>query len=124
MNAADPRLVALVALAGGSGAVLRWWLEAWLRPRLSPAVPGALLIINTAGSLVLGLLTGAAAPHEVLAVVGTGAMGGFTTFSGASVDAWTRWKDGHHLAAVLTSLGMLALAVTAAAIGFAIGQVL
>ena len=80
----------LVALAGGLGAVVRFLLDTWIgrRSQDSP-VPLGTMVINVTGSFLLGLLIGwwmfrTGDPGWRL-VLGTGFLGGYTTFSTASV---------------------------------------
>ncbi|TYT22221.1 hypothetical protein FYJ86_05785 [Corynebacterium urealyticum] len=95
--------VILMAIAGGLGALSRWGADTWLK-RHVPAL-ASLAVINTLGSLLLGLLmgatTGAGEGHDALGelalgslsvsgatavlVAGTGFLGGFTTFSTVAV---------------------------------------
>ena len=70
--------VALVALAGGVGAVLRWALAARLRHGLT--------VVNLVGSFVLGVVVASMAPGTPRTVVAVGLCGGFTTFSGVALD--------------------------------------
>ncbi len=77
-------MMVFLALAGGLGAVTRAVID-YLISQVQPPWR-ATFLINTTGSFLLGLasqlLTG-----EVLAVVGTGFLGGFTTFSTVSWQA-------------------------------------
>jgi CrcB protein len=83
-------LYLLVAVAGGTGAVARFSLDAALRARRPEAPPWPTLLINVSGSFLLGLLTGLVIFHGVTsnltAVLGTGFCGGYTTFSTASFE--------------------------------------
>jgi fluoride exporter len=85
-----PSILAAVAVAGGLGAASRFGLDGVLRSRFRGALPVATILINLSGSFVLGLLTGMAAvallPDAARAVAGTGFLGGYTTFSAASVE--------------------------------------
>ncbi|MCK5892450.1 MAG: CrcB family protein [Aeromicrobium sp.] len=108
-----------VALAGGLGAGLRHLVD-----QLVPArerLPWALLVINTTGSFCLGVLVSVCTTPGWHAVVGTGLLGGYTTFSSASLDAAVRWIDTGRGDA-LRSAGLMALTcVVAAVAGVAIG---
>lgn len=77
-----------IALAGGLGALTRFGVDARLQRVLSAGYASGTFAINVSGSFLLGFLHGWF-PSEawVLAVVGTGFCGGFTTFSTASVEA-------------------------------------
>lgn len=83
-----------------------------------PDFPWATLTVNLAGALLMGLLAGAMGRHgppggSVWLFLGTGVLGGFTTFSAFSLDAMTLFGRGAYglaSAYVLTSvLGALAL---------------
>ena len=99
MAGAGTGAVLLMAIAGGLGALARWGVDSWLKRHL-PAL-GSLAVINTLGSLLLGLLMGAGEGPDALGevslgrisvsgaaavlVLGTGFLGGFTTFSTVAV---------------------------------------
>ena len=88
MKGMDLRLVALVAAGGAIGAVARYALQQWLP---SDTLPWGTMTANLAGSLLLGLLLGAAAAgatvsDETILLFGTGLLGAFTTMSAFAVD--------------------------------------
>ena len=114
-------LFLLVALAGGVGAGLRWLADVLLSRLLPSGFPWAILVVNTTGSFALGLITGAALGTEWLAVLGTGLLGGYTTFSTVAVDTQVRAGEGRRGAAWFDALGTLALTVAAALAGLALG---
>ena len=117
-------VVIIAAVAGGFGALARFGVDSFLRDR--PAWSGwTLMIINVTGSAVLGLLTGLvlarAAPGWAQLIIGTGFLGGYTTFSAAAVEVVRRLEERRWSAAVLSAVGMPAAAVLAAALGLLIG---
>lgn len=114
-------LFLLVALAGGVGAGLRWLADVLLSRLLPSGFPWAILVVNTTGSFALGLITGAALGTEWLAVLGTGLLGGYTTFSTVAVDTQVLAGEGRRGAAWADALGTLALTVAAALAGLALG---
>lgn len=89
----------LIFCAGGVGAVLRFVLDTWFKAKFSPRVPLGIFLINSTGSLALGLLTGllvhTQGPHNsvitenIALVLGGGFLGGYTTFSTALLEAVT-----------------------------------
>jgi CrcB protein len=115
----------LVAVGGGVGAALRFLLDGVVKARVS-GFPLGTVVINVSGSLVLGVLTGlgqaGTIPLPVVAVLGTGMMGGYTTFSTASVETVQLLRSGKPRLAVLNGLGMLVVSVGAAALGLLIGR--
>ena len=80
--------VLAVAAGGGIGAALRFLLDGSVNAGRQFRLPVGTLTINITGSLLLGLITGAALHLGELpvAVLGTGVMGGYTTFSTASFE--------------------------------------
>jgi CrcB protein len=115
----------LVAVAGGVGAALRFALDGLVKTRVT-GFPLGTLVINVSGSLVLGVLTGlgqaGTIPVPMVAVLGTGMMGGYTTFSTASVETVQLLRSGKPRLAVLNGLGMLVVSVGAAALGLWLGR--
>jgi CrcB protein len=90
-----------IALFGAAGGVLRLLVESEL-PR--GGFPWPTLIINLAGSLLLGYVHVAANrkgwPGWLEYGIGTGLIGSFTTFSTFSMDVWTLLHTSLMLAAV------------------------
>jgi len=88
----DPAVLGVIAFGGGCGSVLRWVVShAWR----GSAFPAATLLINLVGSLLLGALAVAVTeiwrPHRLLRpALGTGVLGGFTTFSTFALESTNR----------------------------------
>jgi len=70
-----------VAVFGALGAAARFRVDAAVTARLPSAFPLGTFVVNLSGTVPLGLLVGAAVPHRTLLVLGTGFLGGYTTFS-------------------------------------------
>lgn len=111
----------LVGLAGGLGAMTRFSLDSWVTGRFRGSIVAGTKVVNVTGSLFLGLLTGWALRQgdsgDVLAILGTGFLGGYTTFSTASVEAARLARSGRGLRALLHALEMLLLSLVAAGLG-------
>lgn len=121
-----PSLFVAVAVAGGVGAAARFVVDGLVRARLGSAHPWGTTVINVSGSFALGLLTGLAlqavvAPEWKL-VLGTGLLGGYTTFSTASVETVRLLAAGRRGAAVANGLGMLVACVGVASLGLWLGS--
>jgi CrcB protein len=120
-----PLVFAAICVAGGLGAALRFYLDGAVRSVVRVAFPVATLLINVTGSFGLGLLTGLASsaglPHDWLLILGGGVMGGYTTFSTASVETMRLVEARRYGAAALNGVGMLVLAVAAAGLGLVVG---
>jgi CrcB protein len=127
-------MIALMAIAGGIGAIARFMLDGLIRGRmgsghlsswhLSGALPLGTMIINVSGSLLLGFVTGLvlfhAVPGDWQLVVGTGFFGGYTTFSTASFETARLIQERQFVAALVNGIGMLLLSVGAAGAGLAL----
>jgi len=120
-----PRNVALVAAGGALGAVARVAL-AEARPLSPGELPVITLVENLTGAFLLAVLLTVLGRRSVAdptlrLLVGTGALGSFTTYSTHSVElvvlleAGTRWLAGGYLA--LTLAGGLLAAVAGMSLG-------
>lgn len=108
----------LVALGAAVGAPLRY-----LASRAFPGPRGTLLV-NVAGSLLLGFLVALSADGPVLAVLGTGFCGALTTYSTFSLDTLHLVEEGEHRKAALNVVGSLALGLAAAYAGLGLAALL
>ncbi|MFF1876703.1 fluoride efflux transporter CrcB [Leifsonia sp. NPDC058230] len=121
-----PLLVLAVAVAGGLGAVARLVFDTFLRSRFAVNFPLGTTVINVTGSFLLGLVTGLALAHglpaEWRAILGTGFLGGYTTFSTASYETVRLAQQRRYRAALVNGFGMLVLALAAAGLGLWLGS--
>lgn len=110
----------LVALAGASGVLARYGVSSVVH---GDALPWVTVAINVLGSFLLGLLV---APHglspQVRTALGVGFLGGFTTFSTFSVQAFLDVEAGHPLRAAVLVLVTVACGLAAAAAGYYVGR--
>ena len=117
-----------VALAGGVGAATRLFVDGLLRSRVTGAVPWGTIVVNLTGSLVLGFLAGLAignvVPEEVHQIVGSGFLGGYTTFSTASFETVRLLQERRWAAGALNGLGVLVATTALAGIGLVLGALI
>lgn len=120
-----PLLFLVIAVAGGAGAVCRFVLDGLLTSLSEADFPWPTVLINITGSLLLGLITGFAVsgllPEAWRLVLGTGFLGGYTTFSTASVDTVRLLQQRRWTAGMVHGLGTLVIAVGAAGLGLGLG---
>ena len=113
-----------IAWAGSAGAIARFVLDGAIRRRRATEFPWATVLINVAGSLILGVITGLAlfhdAPQQVLLIVGVGFCGGFTTFSTASFETGRLIQRKRYAAGAANMVGTALAAVAAGGIGLAL----
>lgn len=117
-------IAALTFLAGASGALSRFVLDALMKQRWKSPFPLATVVVNVTGSLLLGVLAGAVLFHGQSStwqtVVGTGFCGGYTTFSTASFETVRLVQQGRRMLALLNAIGSLVSSVAACAAGLAL----
>ncbi|GIG30751.1 fluoride efflux transporter FluC [Cellulomonas marina] len=122
----DLRLVALVGAGGAVGTLLRHAVGLTLP---SAPVPVATLAVNVSGALLLGVLTAALArrgpdtgPRRATRLaLGTGVLGGCTTYSTLAVDVVRLAADGRAGVAAAYAVVTLVAGLAAAAAGLALG---
>lgn len=96
-------------------------MDGLIRSRARTALPLGTMLINVSGSLLLGFVTGLVAghflAHDIGLVLGTGFLGGYTTFSTASFETVRLVQARRTGLAVVNALGTMVLCVLAAAAG-------
>lgn len=117
-----PLLFIAVCVAGGIGAATRFVVDSAFTRR-DGHVPVGLVVVNASGSFALGVVV-ALAQLTVLdgamaLVLGTGLLGGYTTFSAASLESVRLVVDRRWPAALAVGPGMLGLCIALAALGLA-----
>lgn len=115
-----------MAAGGAIGASLRWAMEGMVVGVLD-ARPWATLSVNVLGCLLMGVLVArvlAGRVHRpwVRPLLGTGVLGGFTTFSAYAADASVLARDGAPLLAGLYLAGTLAVCLAAVTLGLRWGR--
>ncbi|MGH3567742.1 MAG: fluoride efflux transporter CrcB [Pseudonocardia sp.] len=111
----------LVVLGAGLGAPLRYLVDRVFRVYYGTTLPRGTFAVNVAGSALLGLLIGAAAPPPVFALVGTGFCGALTTYSTFGLETMQLAATGRRGSAVLNAFGSAAACLVTAGLGLALG---
>lgn len=109
-----------VALGGAIGASARYLTNVTATRIMGHGYPWATLTVNVLGSFLMGVLVVLLAKkggnaHAPLLI--TGMLGGFTTFSAFSLDAFTLFERGQAAAAAGYVLASVALSLTAIVVG-------
>lgn len=116
----------LVMLGAAIGSPSRWLLDQAIMSRYAHAFPLGTWTVNVAGSLVLGVVLAAyalgPAPVELVALLGAGFCGGFTTFSTFGLETIRLVESGSSQQAVLNVAASLAAGLAAVAVGWYGGQ--
>lgn len=124
-----PGPVLLVAAGGAVGSTVRYLLEAAM---VTPAgrVPWVTFMINVSGAFLLGLLLtvlarsgdDAGLRRRLRLGVGTGALGGYTTYSTFAVEVWGLVGAGQRWAAFGYAVGSVLAGVAAATLGLLVAR--
>jgi CrcB protein len=117
----------LICLGGAVGTGARYALSGYVLRALGPGFPLGTLAVNVIGSFLLalimhvGLATGVLSPTTRL-VLGTGVMGGFTTYSTFNYETMQYLQDGAPLLAALNVAVTLVACLAAGGLGLALGR--
>lgn len=109
-----------VALGGAIGASLRYLSNVGAMRLFGPGFPYATLFVNIAGSFAMGVLMVFLAHKggmRAAPFLMTGVLGGFTTFSAFSLDAFALYERGQAGLAAAYILGSVALSILALSLG-------
>jgi CrcB protein len=122
-------LPVVMGIAGGLGALARYAAAEWTAQRWMGRFPLATFCINMTGAFALGLLmTAHASPASGLTtvrlVLGTGFLGGYTTFSALSFETYALARSGHTGHAWINGLAALVCGVGAVGLGVWVGRLL
>lgn len=83
----------MVGIGAAFGVLARVLSTNWVKRRWVYTFPLATFLVNMAGSLLLGFVTGLAVGSYLSLLLGTGFMGSFTTFSTFNVENIELLKD-------------------------------
>ncbi len=120
-----------IAVGGALGSVARYWLTIVVASSLGPQFPWGTILINIAGSFVIGFFAALAGPggrievpFDARAFVMVGICGGFTTFSAFSLQTLELARTGHWLGAGANVLLSVVLCLVAVWAGHALAGLL
>ena len=123
------RELAAVAVGGAIGASLRWSLGTWIVGRTGPGFPWNTMLINVSGAFLIGVLMALSLDKGVISgdwrlFLGTGILGGFTTFSTLSYESIALMQDGLWAAGLANMFGSGIAGLVGAWLGLVAGRAL
>lgn len=121
------RDIAAVAVGGAIGATLRWALGTWIIERTGAAFPWHTLVINVLGAFLIGVLMALSLEKGAVGgtwrlFLGTGILGGFTTFSTLSFESIALMNEGLWAAGLANMFGSGVAGLVAAWLGLVVGR--
>ena len=119
----------LICLGGAAGTGARYLTTVWAATVFGPAFPAGTLIVNLAGSFLIGLVMEVTRTTSIIGpdlrlMLTTGFMGGFTTYSAFNEESLSLFRGGATRMAA-TNLGVtVGGCLVAGAAGMALGRAL
>ena len=121
-------LTGLIGLAGAMGALMRYGVGRFVAERIGSPFPFGTLLINVSGAFLMGITFATASRHlissPVQAILATGFLGGYTTFSTMSWEGVQLIRGGSPWTSVLYLGGTVALGLLAVIVGYSLGRVI
>ena len=117
----------LICLGGAIGTAARYGISLWSRGALGTAFPWGTLIVNVVGSFLLGVIMFVGLNTELISptvrlALGTGVMGGFTTYSSFNYETLKLVEDGSLRLAAINLLATLLGCFLAGFLGIALAR--
>ena len=113
-----------VGVFAAAGAYTRFAVAAAVTARRPGDFPWGTFAVNLSGGFALGVLTGAGVTGSALFVLGTGFMGGYTTFSTWMVETQRLGEDAEIRLALVYLLGSMLAGLAATGAGWALAGAL
>jgi fluoride exporter len=111
-----------VILIGGAGSVLRFVVDGTVTSLTRRDFPLGTLVVNISGAFALGLVGGLALAQTQALLVGTAAVGSYTTFSTWVLESQRLSEEREHRAMLANLVLSLVFGVGAAALGTWVGE--
>jgi fluoride exporter len=121
------RLLLLATVGGAIGAGARHLVNVGFVRWLGPNFPWSTMVIDIVGSALMGVVVTLIALRfggspELRTFLATGILGGFTTFSAFSLDAYNLLTRGDTLAAALYVIASVALSIAGLVVGLTLAR--
>ncbi len=118
-----PLHILLVFLGGGLGSVARYVTTVFALAIAGPQFPWGTFTVNVVGSTLMGCLTAwiiarwtpDSGGTEMRLFLTTGIIGGYTTFSAYSLDAFVLWERGQSMTALIYVVSSVVISFAALA---------
>lgn len=114
--------ILLAGCGAAVGALLRYAITLWGGSHIQSNFPFSTLFINLTGALVLGLVFSLKLSAFVYALVGTGVLGGYTTFSTLNSELVALWHDKSYGQMLLYALASYGGGILLVWLGYQLGR--
>ena len=121
-------MILLVALGGALGSIARYLMASRIQTATGWNFPLGTVLVNILGCFLIGilyvLLVARPDPrHELRALLITGVMGGFTTFSSFSLETVTMAMNGNYGGATLNVVVSVVACLVGTVLGIALARI-
>ena len=125
LSSPSMRTLLFVAAGGAAGSAARYLIGTWMKNL--GTIPWGTMVVNLAGSFILGVVVGALSNRSTLdgdlrTAITVGVLGGFTTFSTWTVESVELFGSGRIALATMNVFAALVGGLIAAALGIALGR--
>ncbi|KRM53515.1 fluoride efflux transporter CrcB [Ligilactobacillus araffinosus] len=114
-------MIWMLGLGASAGACVRYLLTNIVKTYVKGDFPWSTFILNVTGALMLGLIVGIKLNSLPYAIVGTGFLGGYTTFSTFNNELFSLVRDHDYRMAIIYALASYIIGIGFAFLGFGIG---
>ncbi len=119
----------LVCLGGAIGTAARYLTAIWAPTLLGTSFPYATLVVNSVGSFLIAFIMHVGSSTEILspnmrAMLTTGVMGGFTTYSTFNYETTEYLREGASLMATANIVLTIAICLLSGFAGLAVARVM
>ena len=115
-------MIVAASLFAGLGAVCRFLIDSWVNRHNRLTIPLGTIVVNVSACFLMGLLTGWAlvttGSGQAKLLLGSGFLGGYSTFSTASYEGMVLLRKGQIIPGIAQISVMLLSGMAAALIGF------
>lgn len=115
-------MIWMLGLGASAGACVRYFLTNLVKKHVKGPFPFATFFLNISGAFVLGLIVGIKLKTLQYAILGTGFLGGYTTFSTFNTELFALLDDHNYGMALLYGILSYVIGIIFAFLGFMLGQ--
>lgn len=115
-------MIWMLGLGASIGACVRYFLTNLIKKYVKGLFPLATFFLNISGALVLGFFVGIKLKTLSYAILGTGFLGGYTTFSTFNTELFALLDDRNYKMALLYGILSYVVGISFAFLGLMLGQ--
>lgn len=115
-------MIWMLGIGASMGACVRYFLTNLIKKYIKGPFPLATFFLNVSGTLALGFVVGIKLKTLPYVIIGTGFLGGYTTFSTFNTELFALLDDRNYKMAFLYGILSYVVGLSFAFLGFTLGQ--